>query len=173
MAGSSIMLNGQVPENYVTGLTTELSEIAEYNWYQWIYYKEEIAQFPASPFFLGCYLGPSEDVGPAMAAKLLKANGQIVIRMTFRGLTNVDITIKVEIKARVAFDGLIESKLGEKVTTDKYKDDPDIDTPFHPAYSEEDTGDSPRMPVINDYDVESYAQYIGVEVTLPQGQQYG
>jgi hypothetical protein len=168
-AGSSIVLNGQVPETHVTGSTADISEIAEYKWYQWLYYKDEIAQFPSDPFVLGRYLGPSEDVGPAMAAKIIKANGQIVVRTTFRGLTDIEIASEVEIKARDAFDDLIKVKLGDKMTVDDYKNDPDVETPFHPTYSDNETGDSPRMPDIDDYDVDSYDQYIGAEVTLPLG----
>jgi hypothetical protein len=168
-AGSSILLNGQVPETYdVTGSTTNISNIAEYKWYQWLYFKDEIAQFPDDKFVLGRYLGPSEDVGPAMAVKILKGNGQIVIRMTFRGLTDIETGSEIEIKACAAYDQMI-TKLGDKMTADDYKNDPDIETLFHPSYSDEDAGDSPRMPDIDDYDVDSYDQYIGAKVTLPQG----
>ena len=34
------------------------------------------------------YLGPSIDVGPAMMAKMLKGNGQIMHRMTYQALTD-------------------------------------------------------------------------------------
>ena len=141
-----------MPETYVTGLTVDISDIAEYKWYQWLYYKDEITQFPDNPFILGCYLGPSDNAGPTMTAKILKANGS-----------------DVEIKARNIFKSIIEIRLGNKMTMDDYKDDLDVETPFHPAYSDKDQGNSPRMPDIDDYDVDAYDQYIGAEVTLPQG----
>jgi hypothetical protein len=64
--------------------------MAEYKWYQWVYFKDKIVSFPEMKFVLGRYLGPSEDVGPAMAAKILKENGQAVMRTTYRGLTNIE-----------------------------------------------------------------------------------
>jgi hypothetical protein len=169
MAGSSILLNGQVPVTYVMGSTADISDIAKYKWYQWLYYKDESVQFPDNSFVLGCYLGSSEDAGPMMATKVLKANGQIVVRMTFRGLTDVETESKVEIKAHEAFGTLVEFKLDNKMTTNDYKDTLDAETPFHLAYSDEEMGDSPRMSDIDYYNVESYDQCIGAKITLPQG----
>ena len=84
-----------------------------------------------------------------IAAKILKDDGQIVIRTTFRGLTDIEQASDVEIKAQNTFDTLNEIRLGDKMTTDDYKDDPDVETPFPPAYSDEDSGDSPRRPSCN------------------------
>ena len=39
---------------------------------------------------LGRYLGPAIDVGPALTAKILKANGEVVYRSTYRALTDVE-----------------------------------------------------------------------------------
>jgi hypothetical protein len=51
-----------------------------------------------------------------------------------------------------------------------YSDDPSIETPHYLAYEYKETGDSPRMPNIDDYDVDSYDQYLGAEeVMLPLG----
>jgi hypothetical protein len=168
-ANTSLILDGQVPETHVTGSTADISTIAEYKWYQWVYFKDEIQSFPGLPFILGRYLGRSKDVGPAMAAKILKQNGQVVVRTTFRGLTDVEKAKHEETQVRDAFDSAIAIKLGDKMSPDDYKDDPDIETPYFETYSDEDTGDSPRMPDADDYDVNTYDQYIGAEVLLPQG----
>ena len=54
---------------------------------------------------LGRYLGPSIDVGPALTAKIFKANDEVVHRSTYRGLTPEEV-----------FDEPIEIKLGPKAS---------------------------------------------------------
>jgi hypothetical protein len=151
----------------VTGSTADISTIAKYIWYQWIYFKDEVTSFPEDQSILGKYLGPSDDVGPAMVAKLLKKNGQVVERSTYRGLTDVKEGQREEIQARDDFDSVIAIKLGDKMRVEDYKDNPDIKTPHFAAYLDEETGDSPRMPDADNYDVDSYDQYIDAEVLLP------
>jgi hypothetical protein len=73
-------LNGEVPETqHVTSQTADISEIAEFESFQWINFQDTAMQLPESKEFLGRYLGPSRDVGPAMATKILKANGQVMV----------------------------------------------------------------------------------------------
>jgi hypothetical protein len=62
----------------MTGSTADISNIAEFKWYHWVYFCDTAIQFPQDPKVLGRYLGPSADIGPAMAAKLLKSNDQTV-----------------------------------------------------------------------------------------------
>ena len=39
-------LNGQVPETVVTGNNVDISELVEFGWYQWIYYRDATTSFP-------------------------------------------------------------------------------------------------------------------------------
>ena len=39
-------LNDQVPETVVTGNTADVSELVEFGWYQWIYYRDVTTSFP-------------------------------------------------------------------------------------------------------------------------------
>ena len=43
---------------------------------------------------LGHYLGPSIDVGPAMTAKILRKNGQVLYRSTYQSLTTDELLDK-------------------------------------------------------------------------------
>jgi hypothetical protein len=43
--------------------------------------------YPEDNMVLGQELGPEIDIGPAMSCKVLKDNGQVVIRSTVRSLT--------------------------------------------------------------------------------------
>ena len=38
-------LNGQVPKTVVTGNTADISELVEFVWYQWVYYRDDKTSF--------------------------------------------------------------------------------------------------------------------------------
>ena len=59
---------------------------SKYGWYQWVMFRDGNISYPGDKEVLGRYLGPSIDVGPAMTAKMLKENGQVVHRSTHSGL---------------------------------------------------------------------------------------
>ena len=52
---------------------------------------DETAPFPDDALKLGCYLGPSIDVGPAMTAKILMKNGQVLHRSMYQPLTQDEL----------------------------------------------------------------------------------
>jgi hypothetical protein len=63
----------------------DISLICQFAWYAWVYYNESIFQFPEEKVAIGRYLGPTEpEVGSVMTAKILKCNGEIMRRITFR-----------------------------------------------------------------------------------------
>ena len=90
-------LNGEVPGTLISGQTPDISPFAQHEWYEWVKFRDTKAPFPDNKYALGRYLGPSVDVGPAMTAKMLKANGQILHRTTYRALTDHELNDKEEV----------------------------------------------------------------------------
>ena len=90
------MLNGEVPETIMSGETSDISQFCEFEWYEWVYFRDTVVSFPEDKLVLGRYLGPSIDVGPALTAKILKQNGEIVHRSTYRGLTPEELASPTE-----------------------------------------------------------------------------
>ena len=84
-------LNGQVPETVVTGNTAYISELVEFGWYQWVYYRDATTSFPLPKEAPGKYLGPSDNVGSRISMWILKQNGEIVSRTTLRTLTDSEL----------------------------------------------------------------------------------
>jgi hypothetical protein len=69
----------------MSGETADISQFCELIFYEWILYREEsklVAYLNENPA-LGRYLGVAIDVGPAMTAKILKANGQVIHRSMY------------------------------------------------------------------------------------------
>jgi hypothetical protein len=71
-------LEGRVPESIVKVEPADISTIAEYEWYTWVNFRGKYASFPVSKIQLGNDLVPAIDTGPAMAQKIMKANGQVM-----------------------------------------------------------------------------------------------
>jgi hypothetical protein len=59
-------LHGQVPETVMTGQTPDISNLCEYEWFQWVMYYDPPRSYPNDKSQLGHYLGPVIDVVSSM-----------------------------------------------------------------------------------------------------------
>jgi hypothetical protein len=75
---NSFELQGQVPETIVSGQTVDISVLVEYEWFEWVKFHDDPAAYPEPKEILGRWLGPALDIGPAMTANVIKANGQVM-----------------------------------------------------------------------------------------------
>ena len=98
------MLHSEVPENIMSGETSDISQYCELEWYEWVKSRDTSMQFPEDKLVLGRYLGPSIDAGPALTAKILKENGKVVHRSAYRGLTPENIVSPIEQVSRKRLD---------------------------------------------------------------------
>ena len=101
--------------NAHTQLTSEegdISNLAQYSWYEWVYYRETSNKFPHGQELLGRVLGPAKDSGNEMAQWILTATGRIVPRRTIRPLNVSEKHSPIEIKKREIFDRVITKKYG-------------------------------------------------------------
>ena len=74
----------------MSGEISDINQFYELDWFEWAMFQDETAPFPDDVLRLGCYLGPSIDVGPAMIAMILTQNRQVLHRSTYRPLTPDD-----------------------------------------------------------------------------------
>ncbi len=66
---------------------------------------------------IGWYLGPTEpEVGSVLTAKILKCNGEVVRRNTFRHLRQEEYESEESKKERSDFDASVEKRLGDPLT---------------------------------------------------------
>jgi len=91
------MTAGQVPETIMTGSTANISHIAEFGWFDWVMYRDNILSYPDDKLVLGRYLGPATDIGSALTAKILQPTGQFVCRSTLRHLTDEELQSSVHL----------------------------------------------------------------------------
>ena len=94
----------------------DISNLCNYGWYEWVYYRESTNKFPFHREVLGRTLGPAHGEGNEMCHWILKANGRVVPRRTHRPLRVDEIHNPVEQKRREVFDALIEKRWGTALT---------------------------------------------------------
>ena len=166
------VLNGEVPETIMSGETSDISQFCEFEWYQWLKFRDTAVSYPDDKVILGRYLGPSIDIGPALTAKILKSNGEVVHRSTYRALTPEEIESEEEQAARKEFDAAIAIKLGPQATKQDFEELGVEDAPVHEPYEDDDAaGVMPAAPPEEEEPTPDGApdNYLSASVMLPRG----
>ena len=73
-------LQGQNPHSATLGDEGNISNLCQFNWYQWCYFRDKSASFPFQTQSLGRVLGPAKNAGNEMSQWILKDNGKVVPR---------------------------------------------------------------------------------------------
>lgn len=159
------MTAGQVPETIMTGSTADISHIAEFGWYDWVMYRDNVPSYPDDKLILGRYLGPATDIGSALTAKILQPNGQFVCRSTLRHLTDEELQSSVHLDKRRQFDESVTTHLGPAATVQDFPaenltPDPDYYDETDPI--DPDHGNTEITPEMGD-------NYLSAEIMLPRG----
>ena len=115
-AKNAFKLHGSTPQTLTTGDEGDISNLCQYRWYEWCYFRDQTAAFPNNKEVLGRVLGPARGAGNEMAQWILKANGRVVPRRSLRPLKVDEIHSPVEIKKREVFDELIKRRWGTPMT---------------------------------------------------------
>jgi hypothetical protein len=95
----------------VTGETPDISEYMDFDFYQFIKYRDANADRD-DPVKLGRWLGIAHEVGTPMTYWVLKVNGQIICRSTVRPLLSEEWNNEAEKAAGLDFDDTIKEKYG-------------------------------------------------------------
>jgi hypothetical protein len=164
--------------NAHTALTNEegdISNLCQYDWYQWCYYRENTSKFPFNREILGRLLGPAKGEGNEMAQWTLKAYGNVVPRRTVRPLNTAEVHSATETKKRAIFNALIKGRWGtsmsappEETSEDTFEEYWDNDEEQRVIPDVEDTVDG-NGRLINQQPL--YDQIINAEVQLQQDNQ--
>lgn len=114
-AKNLFQLHGTTPHQAVTGEQGDISNICQYAFYEFCYYREHTAGFPHNQEVLGRVLGPARGEGNEMAQWILKANGNVVPRRSHRPLKTEEIYSETERAKRDVFDQCIERRWGSAI----------------------------------------------------------
>jgi hypothetical protein len=134
----------------VSGQTADISPFIEYAWFDWIIYYDWVASFPDPKEQLGRWLGPAIDLGPAMTAKILKANGQAEYNSTRHSLTDAELDDPIQIAARDAFMTQLNAVIGPPVEREELAlIHADVPTPEHELYEDDNESVVGAVPDID------------------------
>ena len=154
-AKSLFQLQGQTPHFATFGEMGDISNLCQWGWYEWVYFRQGKAKFPHLTEVLGRCLGPCKNEGNEMCQAILQQNGQIVPRRSLRRLTahELSVTNEAEASKRANFDAAITKKLGDSMTVVKVR---------HPRHHLRSS--TPQ----DDYDRENFVPYEDEEVSPAQ-----
>ena len=158
----------QTPEAKMHGMSSHISDICEFKFYEWVMFNYSQATFPETKFHVGRWLGPDVDVGSALTYKILKSNSQVVPRSTIRHLTLDELTNPDNIAMAKAFDDNIIQKIGVPAAEDYF--DKDYLTPTYEYYYDDHQDAAPDAPPENLTPTPEIGDnYLNIELMLPRG----
>ena len=97
----------------VTGEEDDISNLYQYGWYDWCYYREQRTDFTLTQEILGSVLGTAKGQINETAQWVLKTNGNVSPCCTTRPLNTMDLNSEIEKKKkRSIFDKSIEKLWG-------------------------------------------------------------
>ena len=100
----------------MTRQKADISNICEYDWYEWVMFRDNTTSYPDDNKTLVRYLGPATDVGSAMCYNILRADGKIAYRTTVWSLALYERAEPEQENMRTDFDTYITDWLGAAAT---------------------------------------------------------
>ena len=73
-----LKIRGSNPHTETFGEQGNISNLGQFKWYDWCYFRDHKAPFPHNQEVLGRVLGPARGEGNELAQWVLKSNGNVV-----------------------------------------------------------------------------------------------
>ena len=107
----------KVPHMETFGEQGDISNLCQFRWNEWCYFRDHKAPFPHNQEVLGRVLGPARGEGNELSQWVLKSNGNVVPRRTVRALQLAEVHSNTEKRKWDIFDALIERRWGSPMST--------------------------------------------------------
>ena len=125
-------LDGKTPATKMTGDTSDISFLAEFGWYDWVWYMtpqgspgQEATEEPTlGTKQLGRYLGPAINVGDAMCGTVLTERGQRLDRTSIIPLSDEDKNSEGVKMRKQIFEKVLATKLKDIIKAMRDGEDP-------------------------------------------------
>jgi hypothetical protein len=169
---ASNLCGGRTPEEAVAGNTPDISEDSQFEFYEVVWYRD-LAEFPDNRKQLGRCLGVADNYTSNMAYRILKKNGQVMVRKPVWPLQQTDLD-NIKIQANIAeLDKGIQEKIGGKALSETDVLFPDIPIDFFGLDEEDGPTDDPQEPDASKPDVDDFTdmevdEYLSAVVNMPR-----
>ncbi|KAI2501803.1 Reverse transcriptase (RNA-dependent DNA polymerase) [Fragilaria crotonensis] len=173
---SILALHDRVPCEVIEGNTPDISEYAQFDWYQYVWYHDPAVQFPEDARKLGRWIGVAHDVGSPMTFWVLPASCKVIARSTVSQLSDDELADPIVKNRMVELDLAIAEKIGNAITDDAMDDaliglfpevPDDVFLPDDDGDHEPFDDDADFVPEADDHTPEAYDEYLTAEVLLP------
>jgi hypothetical protein len=171
-------LQGRVPAESVQGSTPDISQYAQFGWYEPVYYYDPQARFPSERKRLVRWIGVAEVSTEVMAFYILADTGKVVVRKDVWALSDDECGTTVVQEELAELKRKINSKLGDGIK-DSALDPTIVDgvSPEIPDFIFEDEDEElvelqepgARRPNADVFTPATYDQYLTKKVLLSQG----
>jgi hypothetical protein len=94
IAKAKFKLHGFSPYTLAIGEERDISNLCQFGWYEWCYFREHTAAFPKQLEVMGRVLGPARGECNEMCQWVLKGNRTVVPRRSVRPLNPSEIHVK-------------------------------------------------------------------------------
>jgi hypothetical protein len=108
-------LHDRVPSEAIEGNTPDISEYAQFDWYEYVWYLDPAVQFPDDAKKLGRWIGVAHDVGSPMTFWVLTASCKVIARSTVSSLTEDEKADPVVQTRMAELDLAIKEKIGDSL----------------------------------------------------------
>jgi hypothetical protein len=155
-----------------TGTGDGFEKLAEFGWYDPVWYSNYKPDDDAQTVHLGRYLGPSFEFGQELCYKVLNKNACVLHRSSVFALSDEDRRSALVTERLAKLDEGIRSHLvcTEADAVDPFDSDK-LETPQFETYGEvvpsRDEWNEPSTPEADDWDHNAFGMYIGAELLLP------
>jgi hypothetical protein len=117
-------LDGQVPMCKLTGDTPDISHLAEFGFWDWVWYWVPQPKGPETDMLtksLGKYIGPEINAGDAMTSRVLAPSGEVVHRSSVAPLTDEEEADPENDRRKEDYLAALKSRLKERAKDIKLK----------------------------------------------------
>jgi Reverse transcriptase (RNA-dependent DNA polymerase) len=162
-----LILQGDTPHTFLTGDTSDISHICEFSWYDMVWYVDHLDKLQNRK--LGRYLGPSYDIGQAMASKILTSKGQVLSRTSVFPITIEDTNSEAIKEQMKSYEQDLKNALGDRMEglpiENPETDDIEADIEYEPY--EDDENQPIKYPDAEDIDLDTHHKFISAQVAIP------
>ena len=96
-AKNLFQLHGVPPHESIFNEQSDISNLCQFAFYDWCYYREQTGKFPYLMEMLGCVLGPSDGRGNEMSQWILGIDGIVILQQTVHPLTQSELESPIEL----------------------------------------------------------------------------
>ena len=102
-------LNGRTPFENVLGFTPDISELVEFQCFQWVWYHNPVDPTKDQ---IGWWMGPAHNIGQGLAYYILNMNVEVVVRSTVSRIKDDDICPTDLCTRQLEFTDRVKSLIG-------------------------------------------------------------